>query len=212
MPAPFRLPKRLFIGGIITSASKTELRVIERGLLGVGSTGVIRFVEDLEKLAAGQKGVEEGEDQQKEGEGKHAGAGAGANLEANGLVKGVSENTIADEDRSATPVPEASSGGAAGGMTEQPNELQMPPPALPTKTTRIDEATQRENELIKKVVEANGWRVGDYKIVRLERGSFICSGFIDTHTVSGTLFLFWSRNGAETARVRRRIFARTALL
>lgn len=45
------MTRRVFVGGIVTSKSISELQVIEHGILGVDANGVIAFVEDLEKLA-----------------------------------------------------------------------------------------------------------------------------------------------------------------
>lgn len=44
-----KLIRRLFVGAMVTPKSKTELKIIERGVLGVGSRGVIRFVESLDQ-------------------------------------------------------------------------------------------------------------------------------------------------------------------
>ena len=45
------MTRRVFVGGIVTSKSISELQVIEHGILGVDANGVIAFIEDLEKLA-----------------------------------------------------------------------------------------------------------------------------------------------------------------
>ncbi|PWN42141.1 Metallo-dependent hydrolase [Ceraceosorus guamensis] len=50
LPAPSHLPKRVFVGSIVTPVNLTHLRLIERGILGVGTGGVIRFVEDLAEV------------------------------------------------------------------------------------------------------------------------------------------------------------------
>ncbi len=51
MPAPHLLPKRVFVGAIISSRSATDLSIIERGILGVGSGGVIRFLKTWTTLS-----------------------------------------------------------------------------------------------------------------------------------------------------------------
>ncbi|KDN39078.1 hypothetical protein K437DRAFT_14574 [Tilletiaria anomala UBC 951] len=64
--AQARMSRRLFIGGIISPRSPLEMDIITRGLLGVGSGGTIRFVEDLEqverdmKVEMGRAGVKGG--------------------------------------------------------------------------------------------------------------------------------------------------------
>uniref|UniRef100_V5EK44 Amidohydrolase-related domain-containing protein n=1 Tax=Kalmanozyma brasiliensis (strain GHG001) TaxID=1365824 RepID=V5EK44_KALBG len=146
MPAPHLLPKRVFVGAIISSRSATDLSIIERGILGVGSGGVIRFLEDLDKLER--------------------------------LVSRPASLTTSAQ----TPSSESSA------STSNAPALEMPPPAVPSRhpTTNaaspLDEASQREQQLIKHVLDKHGWRRGQYKLTRLPPGSFLCSGFIDTHT------------------------------
>ncbi|GAK65808.1 guanine deaminase [Moesziomyces antarcticus] len=180
MPAPHLLPKRVFVGAIISSRSATDLSIIQRGLLGVGSGGVIRFLEDLDVL---------------ERQVPHAAATASAASPSAESSTSASTSTtgtaIADaaDDRSSTPVPIP--GSTRSSLPEAPEltSLEMPPPAVPTRAAASssfdasqDEAARREQQLIKHVLDKHGWRQGQYKLTRLPPGSFLCSGFIDTHT------------------------------
>lgn len=161
MPAPHLLPKRVFVGAIISSRSPTDLSIIEHGLLGVGSGGVIRFLEDLDVL------------ERQEEQMVHAAASPSGESSAS-----------TNDDRSSTPVPIP--GARSSALPEAPEltTLEMPPPAVPTQlaSAGITEAAKHENRLIKTVLDKHGWRHGQYKITRIPPGSFLCSGFIDTHT------------------------------
>lgn len=171
MPAPHLLPKRVFVGAIISSRSATDLSIIERGILGVGSGGVIRFLEDLDVLER-QLPLPAGPST----------SAASPSGESSTSTSGTSSTV---EDRSSTPVPIP--GSSHSGLPEAPelSSLEMPPPAVPSRappTTALDAASQREYQLIKHVLDKHGWRNGQYKLTRLPPGSFLCPGFIDTHT------------------------------
>ncbi|SAM82367.1 related to guanine deaminase [Ustilago bromivora] len=175
MPAPHLLPKRVFVGAIISSRSATDLSIIERGILGVGSGGVIRFLDDLDVL---------------EKQAPHPTASA-ASTRSNSTESSTSASTSTAgtsstiDDRSSTPV--AIRGSTRSTLPDAPEltSLEMPPPAVPSPTPAqpsLDERAQREQQLIKHVLDKHGWRHGQYKLTRLPPGSFLCSGFIDTHT------------------------------
>ncbi|PWN46549.1 hypothetical protein IE53DRAFT_391275, partial [Violaceomyces palustris] len=136
MPAPNLLPRRVFVGAIITSRSPSDLLIIERGILGVGSGGVIRFVEDLDLLKARET------------------TSASAAVPPLAKRPDSSSNHRADDDRH--------------------HHLEMP-------TSHASEADEEER-LISKVLERNGWKSAQCKLVRIPKGSFLCPGFIDTHT------------------------------
>lgn len=172
MPAPHLLPKRVFVGAIISSRSATDLSIIERGILGVGSGGVIRFLEDLDVL---------------ERQVPHAAALSNTSTRTPSTESSTSTaSSSTAQDRSSTPVP------IPGQSTLQDapelTSLEMPPPAVPSRHPAtdapqpLDPASQREQQLIKHVLDKHGWRKGQYRLTRLPPGSFLCSGFIDTHT------------------------------
>ncbi|KIS68963.1 uncharacterized protein UMAG_10329 [Mycosarcoma maydis] len=176
MPAPHLLPKRIFVGAIISSRSATDLSIIERGILGVGSGGVIRFLEDLDVL---------------ERQLPHAATLLNPSTRTSSTESSTSTSTATShstEDRSSTPVPIPGSSASSLPTLQDAPELEMPPPVVPSRhpTTNapstVDEASQREQQLIKHVLDKHGWRKGQYKLTRLPPGSFLCSGFIDTHT------------------------------
>lgn len=173
MPAPHLLPKRVFIGAIISSRSPTDLSIIERGILGVGSGGVIRFLEDLDDL---ERHVPPAPPSTASSRSPSAESSTSYSTSTTGS---------AGDDRSSTPVPIP--GAAQSTLPEAPEltSLEMPPPALPSRapsTTATDGRTQREQQLIKHVLDKHGWRHCQYKVTRIPPGSFLCSGFIDTHT------------------------------
>ena len=146
MPAPNLLPRRVFVGAIITSKTVTDLRIIERGILGVGTGGVIRFVEDLDAVSQSQ-----------------------------------SSALHAEEDRSSTPVAVPNAKPRVPSLSDAP-ALEMPPPAVPAANSSQNAALTADDALIRSIAERYGWRHGQYKLVRIPPGSFLCSGFIDTHT------------------------------
>lgn len=178
MPAPHLLPKRVFVGAIISSRSATDLSIIERGILGVGSGGVIRFLEDLDVL---ERHIPRPDSMTTSARAPSSESSASASSTTPG----------ASEDRSSTPVPiPGSTQSALPSLQDAPEltSLEMPPPAVPSRhpttnaASHLDEASQREQQLIKHVLDKHGWRRGQYKLTRLPPGSFLCSGFIDTHT------------------------------
>ena len=178
MPAPHLLPKRVFVGAIISSRSATDLSIIERGILGVGSGGVIRFLEDLDVL---ERTI------------PHASSLTSTRSPSAESSTSASTSTGATltsaDDRSSTPVPIPGTSHSTLPDAPELTSLEMPPPAVPSRapaaaaaTTALDEAAQREQQLIQHVLSKHGWRQGQYKLTRLPPGSFLCSGFIDTHT------------------------------
>ncbi|KAN0065728.1 hypothetical protein ACQY0O_000858 [Thecaphora frezii] len=167
MPAPNLLPRRVFIGAVISSKGINDLRIIERAILGVGSGGVIRFVEDLDTFDAQQA-----QQQQQQPSNIHPPDSSATSAAPQG------------EDRSATPVPTANRSGITG-LPEAPalSSLEMPPPAVSQPCEDgLSEAAPTEQALVKRVVEKYGWKYKQYRLVRIPPGSFICPGFIDTHT------------------------------
>ncbi|SPO35978.1 related to guanine deaminase [Pseudozyma flocculosa] len=164
MPAPNLLPRRVFIGAVISSKGVNDLRIIERAILGVGSGGVIRFVEDLDLLEAQEKL-------------QQAAPSPSETSTASTASQG--------EDRSSTPIAIPGQASTAG-LPDAPalSKLEMPPPAVAqqSQTAGLSESAKQEQALVKKVVEKHGWRYKQYKLVRVPPGSFICPGFIDTHT------------------------------
>jgi hypothetical protein len=100
LPAPAHLPRRVYLGAVVSPVSLLELRFVTRAALGVGSSGVIRFVQDLEQWA-----------------------------------------------------------GAA----------------------RLKAEAEREETALLEVLAQHGWDAASVDIVRLERGDFLCPGFVDTH-------------------------------
>ncbi|CDU26340.1 related to guanine deaminase [Sporisorium scitamineum] len=175
MPAPHLLPKRVFVGAIISSRSATDLSIIERGILGVGSGGVIRFLEDLDVL---ERQIPTATALSTSGRTPSAESSTSASTSTPGT-----DGTA--EDRSSTPVPIP---GSTLPDAPELTSLEMPPPAVPSRhpttnaPSHLDKASQREQQLIKHVLNKHGWRHGQYKLTRLPPGSFLCSGFIDTHT------------------------------
>lgn len=179
MPAPRLLPKRVFVGAIISSRSATDLSIIERGILGVGSGGVIRFLEDLDAF-----------ERQVPSSTPLSSSSRTTSTESSSSASTSSTAGIA-EDRSSTPVPTPGSAQSSLPSLQDAPELtsiEMPPPAVPSRhpttsaPSQLDEASQREQQLIKHILDKHGWRRGQYKLTRLPPGSFLCSGFIDTHT------------------------------
>lgn len=153
----FRLPRRIFVGSIVTPQSLTKLRYIKRGIIGVGSAGVIRFVEDLEEIEAKLENV-----------GKAASH----------------TNHHLDEDRSATPVnvprhkPEHSSKESESELITS-DEITLPPPALGDDYT--PEENKKEQEAIEYIAQKHGWKLQDCETVLLGSNSFLSPGFVDTH-------------------------------
>lgn len=43
------MPRRVFVGGLVSSKSIDELEIIEYGIIGVDENGTIAFVDDLDK-------------------------------------------------------------------------------------------------------------------------------------------------------------------
>ncbi|UZJ53497.1 hypothetical protein CBS101457_002817 [Exobasidium rhododendri] len=132
----YRLPKRIFIGAVVSPQTLLSIRIIKRGVLGVGTSGVIRFVEDLDELDGGHSNGE--------------------------------EDLVGQEDeRCATPVPITPSNG-------------HPSPTTPFGF--LSEQHKAEEKLIQTAIAKHGWIIGDCEIIRLSPESFLCPGFIDTHT------------------------------
>ncbi|PWN36547.1 uncharacterized protein FA14DRAFT_117778 [Meira miltonrushii] len=152
----FRLPRRIFVGSIVTPQSLTKLRYIKRGIIGVGTAGVIRFVEDLEEIEA--------------------------KLEKSGKTSHISQHL--DEDRSATPVnvprhkPDHSSHESESALITS-DEMTLPPPALGDGYT--PEENKKEQEAIEYIAQKHGWKLQDCETVLLGSNSFLSPGFVDTH-------------------------------
>lgn len=159
-----RLPRRVFVGAIVSPKSLLSLRVYKRGIIGVGSGGAIRFVDDLDEvereIAATSTGTQAGGDE--------------------------------EDDRCATPVPIPGNQSVSNhhdkpqntvGQQDKDEGLTMlPPPAFePHEPSGISVQLQGEEAAIRHVVEKHGWAYGAYELVKLDSGSFLSPGFVDTH-------------------------------
>lgn len=145
----FRLPRRIFIGSLVSPQTLLSIKIIRLAILGVGTSGVIRFVEDLEEAI------------KKEANNKKSNH---ATLEAH------------EEDRSSTPVPIPNS---------TSNDSDHISPLSPVAILEEGNLTQQhdiEQRVVHKVVAKQGWNLDECEIVRLGPDSFLCPGFIDTHT------------------------------
>ncbi|MCO5590238.1 hypothetical protein L7F22_044207 [Adiantum nelumboides] len=157
----FRLPRRIFVGSIVTPQSLTKLRFIKRGIIGVGSAGVIRFVEDLDEI---EKKLEK--------------SGKAATQGQHNLKHHL------EEDRSATPVnvprhkPENSSQESESALINS-DEYALPPPAI--NDDYIPEENKKEQEAIEYIAQKYGWKVQECETVVLGSNSFLSPGFVDTH-------------------------------
>lgn len=157
----FRLPRRIFVGSIVTPQSLTKLRFIKRGLIGVGSSGVIRFIEDLDEVEATFE---------KESS-KHPQPARTPHVYHH-----------LDEDRSATPVnmprqQQPSQESESAFITS--DEIALPPPALSDEDFPPNQ--QEEQAVIEYIVQRNGWKLQDCETVLLGQNSFLSPGFVDTH-------------------------------
>ena len=146
-----RLPRRVFIGAIVTPQTLLSIRVIKRGVLGVGSGGVIRFVHDLED-------VELCHDEDRSATPVPIPAHAGRTAHhASGK--------------------EAEEQGQAEEMQLPPPALGDPPHA----NGNLSKQRSDEDKRIHAVLAKQGWVLSECEVVRLTADSFLCPGFIDTH-------------------------------
>jgi guanine deaminase len=142
----FRLPRRVFVGSLVSPQTLLSIKIINTAVIGVGTSGVIRFVEDLEDF---KKAGISAQHQQKHSK---------------------SHDTLQEDDRSSTPVPIPNHDDSNGSsfLSEQ-----------------IDSEKQHDNldeTAISTLVAKHGWNLQECELVRLSKDSFLCPGFIDTHT------------------------------
>lgn len=157
----FRLPRRIFIGSVVSPQSLVSLKIIKRAVVGVGSSGVIRFVDDLDEFDEGDKTVSNGKD------------GASKRQDNKGVP--------AEEDRSSTPVniPGRTAKTPSVPSIDDGTGLSLPPAAL--DNGYLTEQYDREQALLESVVGRHGWRLQDCETVMLSPNSFLSPGFVDTH-------------------------------
>ncbi len=277
--APERERRKLFIGPLASPQSLTEVRILARALLGVGSTGVIRFVEDLEAEEASMRAEAEGNKAKDkgpetgaavlpdsaasssaglgaEGVSAHAAPGTTALQGRRALLKnalrrdkeeaedaeGESGSTTEEEgevaaaarrrraaaaaalgadgrsarEREATPTASSftlgaedmpASSAAQGDSAALQQDLQEDRlQDIPQSSSRSQRSSRRglrastaagagagaglseaalwESAAVKRILDRYGWKQGEYELVRLAKGDFLCPGFVDTHTVS----------------------------
>jgi hypothetical protein len=132
LPAPAHLPRRVYLGAVVSPVSLLELRFVTRAALGVGSSGVIRFVQDLEQWAGAA--------------------------------------TARPDAAAAAAVAEQGFGGA---------DADDPDPTPLLQSRKEQQRAKEEARL--EVLAQHGWDAASVDIVRLERGDFLCPGFVDTH-------------------------------
>jgi hypothetical protein len=147
LPAPAHLPRRVYLGAVVSPVSLLELRFVTRAALGVGSSGVIRFVQDLEQWAGA------------------ATARPDAAAAAAVAEQGFGGADADDPD----PTP----------LLQSRKEQQRAKEAA--QQARLKAEAEREEKALLEVLAQHGWDAASVDIVRLERGDFLCPGFVDTH-------------------------------
>lgn len=136
----FRLPRRIFVGSLISPQTLLSIKIIKNAVVGVGTSGVIRFVEDLDDFQEASLSTQH--------QPKHS----------------KSHETLQEDDRSSTPVP-------IPNQHDDSNSSSFLSEKIDTDETRLSS-----------LVAKHGWNLHDCELVRLSKDSFICPGFIDTHT------------------------------
>lgn len=83
-----------------------------------------------------------------------------------------------NQSSSTSSTEQSSSSSSTTPLSRARTESDQERPQSPTLESR------KEAIAIQRIVSRCGWKMADVKVVRLEKGSFLCPGFIDTHTVS----------------------------
>jgi cytosine/adenosine deaminase-related metal-dependent hydrolase len=142
----------------------TSVRFIKNGVLGVGSSGVIRFVYDLDEVRAEEEDPRTARPRQPV------------------AVKPNAADLTQDDDRSATPVNDGRQmprHAARQHDDVHDDQVMLPPPAM-----EGNEASRSEYDrqvLVEKLLARHSWRLVECETVVLNEHSFLAPGFIDTH-------------------------------